>query len=385
MYLMEVNFNNDTLNLSFSLKPDTDDYHLIIDDNLSRGLIKPTGYSLHVPLFNDAHVYKLIPTNKKELEITIQVDHSTNGGISYINELIYCNLPGPNIKVSQYQLWKKGINSFSADEVRNGIAFITKNTAAFSASSDSAKLMQVCRLISNLRPNTHGIKAGEVSLQSPYKQLQMAMQHKINLDCGNYSVMLHYLCSVLSLPNRVVTFSGPAGNWQYGVHYYNEVYLSEKQQWVLCDGLSNTYMPHDSLRFYNAADVNKMAHINSFSYKYVYTFEENNLKRVTYDSLKYWHWYYNRNNANLCYLHPGTGVQAGSWNYLKDFYSFNRNFDFWSDMNQNDWFKIIVKMIAFYLFVFAVIGYGLWEIKTINQTLAKRRLNLRSKLLTVTP
>lgn len=364
LYLKDVNFNKDTLELSFSRRL-ASNYNLIIDDTMPRGTIKADNKSLHIPLLDDIHSYKLIPSFPEALQIVIEIDHDKNEGANYTNEFVYCNVPGPNIKVSRYKTWTKGIISFSDDEVRNGKELLTKNTAALSASTDSARLIEVCRLISILRPNANGIKASEVSLESPYKQLKMAMQNKINLDCGNYAVMLHYLCSVLDLPNRVITFSGPAGNWQYGVHYYNEIYLREKQQWVLCDGLSNGYMPHDSIRFYNAADVYKMAHVNSFKNKYAYTFEGNSLKKVSYDSLSYWHWYYNRNNANLCYLHPGTGVQGGKWNYFKDFYSFNRNFDFYSDVNENDWMKIIIKMISFYLMLIVAINYILWELKTL--------------------
>ena len=218
-------------------------------------------------------------------------------------------------------------------------------------------------MISALRPNPNGLKAAEVSILSPYAQLQLAIRNKVNLDCGNYSAMLYFFCSILHLPNRAVTFSGPAGNWRYGVHYYNEIYLREKQQWVLCDGLSNNYMPHDSVRFYNAADINQMAHLNSFHDKYVYTFGDGILKEVPYDSLNYWHWYYNRNNADLRYLHPGNNSQDGKWTYLIDFYSFSRNFDLYSNMNQNDWQKIITKMTAFYLMLIALAFYIWYEIK----------------------
>jgi hypothetical protein len=368
LYLHDVHFNNDTVDLLFSLKLPSTNYTLIIDDTINNGLIRPDNYLLHIPLLNNIHAYRLLPADKTQLEIAIQIDHSKNTDSNYTNEFMYCNLAGPQIEVSDYSIWTKGISSLRPDEVENGRQLLAKNTSALSATTDSARLIEVCKLISTLRPNAQGIKASAVSMDPAYDQLKSAMQNKINLDCGNYSVMLHYLCNVLSLPNRIITFSGPAGNWQYGVHYYNEVYLREKQQWVLCDGVSNAYMPHDSVRFYNAADVHKMAHVNGLKNKFVFTFKENNLQKVSYDSFSYWHWYYNRNNANLCYLHPGAGVQDGKWNYLKDFYSFNRNFDFYSDINQNDWIKIIIKMMAFYPVLGVVLAYFGWKIKTFRKT-----------------
>jgi hypothetical protein len=369
-YLKDIHFYKDTLNLLFSRKLPAERYNLIIDDSPTSASIPASRTSLSIPLINNIHLYRLLPINPNELEISVQVDHSANSLDDYTNEFMYCNLPGPQIRVSPYKTWINGIASFTSAEVKDGLEFLKKNTAALSSNTDSARVMEVCKIISRLRPNANGIKASKASLQSTYKQLQMATEQKINLDCGNYSAMFYYLCSLLNLPNRVITFSGPAGNWQYGVHYYNEIYLREKQQWVLCDGVSNAYMPHDSLRFYNAADVNKMGHTNSFSNKYAYTFEKDSLQTVHYDSVSYWHWYYNRNNANLCYLHPGTGVQDGNWNYLKNFYSFQRNFDFYSDINGNDWEKIFIKLGAFYLLVIMIAFYTFFEIKTFRRGLS---------------
>ena len=211
------------------------------------------------------------------------------------------------------------------------------------------------------------MKASDISTRSPFLQLQLAMQNKVNLNCGNYSAMIYFLCSVLQMPNRLVTFSGPAGNWQYGVHYYNEIYLREKQQWVLCDGLSNIYMPHDHTRFYDAVDVYKMAHVNGFANKYAYTFTGDSLGTVQYDSVNYFHSYYNRSNANLRFLHPGSNSSDSKWNYLTDFYSFTRNFDFYSDVNANDWTKIIIKIAAFYLLLLVLVPYTASEIKLFLQ------------------
>ena len=368
LYLNDIFFDGDTLQLFFSLRLPSPAYRLFVDDRNAEKTITSVNNSVSLLLSDNIHLYNLIPVDNKQPAITIQADHDKAANI---NELIYSSLPGPQIKVSPYQIWTKGIESFTAEEVKNANEFLKKNTKAFSANTDSARLMEVCKVISPLRPNPDGMNAAEASGLSPFKQLQLSLQHKVNLNCGNYSAMLYFFSSVLGLPNRIVTFSGPAGNWRYGAHYYNEIYLREKQQWVLCDGLNNNYLPHDSIRFYNAADVYKMAHLNSFKNKYVYTLIRNSLQRVPYDSVIYWHWYYNRNNANLRYWYPGSQMHDTRWNYLSDFYSFSRNFDFYSDENSNDWLKIIIKMAAFYLLLTTVVFYVCWEIKNLTKKAAK--------------
>ena len=371
LYLQNLQFDADPIKLFFSTKLPSAKYKVVVDDSLPGEIAAPVRNSICFSLKENIHQYKLIATNQGA-GIIIQADHSKNTRGEYINEFIYCNLPGPQIKVSSYNLWTKGIESFTAEEIKNGIDFFKRNTKAVSATTDSARLMEVCRLMATLRPNFRGIKAEKVSSLSPYRQLQLSLQNKVNLDCGNYSAMLYYFCSILHLPNRIVTFSGPAGNWRYGVHYYNEIYLREKQQWVLCDGLTNIYMPHDSVRFYNAADVNDMAHLNSFKNKSVYTFDNGTLKRISYDSLNYWHWYYNRNNADLRYLHPGRNQFDTKWNYLTDFYSFERNFDLYSNKNENNWLKIIIKTAVFYLTLITLSFYFLFELNTLSKKHSNR-------------
>lgn len=362
-YLQNVFFDADTLQLFFSCKPSSPSYKLLVDDTITNKLIVSTNNSMRIPLKNNIHKYTLSDANNKQTAITIEADHDKSSAPEIINEFIYCSLPGPQIKVSEYKTWTKGIEAFTDKDIKNAHTFLRENTRAFSATTDSARLMEICKVISALRPNSHGMKAAEASALSPLQQLQLARQNKVNLNCGNYSAMIYFFCSILHLPNRLVTFSGPAGNWQYGVHYYNEIYLREKQQWVLCDGLSNTYMVYDSVRLYNAADVYKMAHLNSFKNKYVYTFHHDTLQSVPYESVNYWHWYYNRNNANIRYWHPGSNMNDNKWSYLKDFYSFSRNFDFYSDVNSNDWLKIIIKIISFYSFLIILVFYTWLEIK----------------------
>ncbi|MCW3115579.1 MAG: hypothetical protein JWR18_3975, partial [Segetibacter sp.] len=39
--------------------------------------------------------------------------------------------------------------------------------------------------------------------------------------------------------------------------------------------------------------------------------------------------------------------------------------DCYSDVNENDWMKIIIKMISFYLMLIVAINYILWELKNL--------------------
>ena len=143
LYLKDLHFDADTLQLFFSLMVPAIEYKLIIDDSISGGNAESENNSIRFPLKKDFHQYKLIDSNNESIVI-IQVDHSKVSEDDFINELIYCNLPGLQIKVSSYNAWTKGTESFSFEEIRNGTDFLGRNTKAFSAKTDSARLMEVC-------------------------------------------------------------------------------------------------------------------------------------------------------------------------------------------------------------------------------------------------
>lgn len=95
LYLKNVNFNADTLELFFSLQLHPAKYKLIVDDSITNGFIVSANNSLHIPLMDNIHVYTLTPANNKQPEIIVQADHDK---AKNINEFIYCNFPGPSNK-----------------------------------------------------------------------------------------------------------------------------------------------------------------------------------------------------------------------------------------------------------------------------------------------
>jgi hypothetical protein len=196
-------------------------------------------------------------------------------------------------------------------------------------------------------------------------QIQEALKCNADLACGNYAAMVGYLFSVAKIPNRLVTFAGPAGNWQYGVHYYNEIYLREKQQWVLVDAANNIIMPFDAVskQFLNAVSVKKLVQLNSTNGKLTYTFTKDSIHIVAYDSINNQHIYYNQSNANLSFLHANANVTNSSFRSFIEFYTFNRDGDNYSEVNRNDWCKIIVKEFLAILFLLIFLIYCIAEIR----------------------
>lgn len=360
LYLQNLVFTADTLQLQFSLPLSSKGYTLN-----NNAVLYPRANNIFIPVKAGINRYDIVPRDAAALPIHIIADHAPITGTTpqaYDNEFIYCNLPGPQIEVSPFNLWMTGAAAFSKEELQYATSLLKTNTRAFEAVTDSARLMEIAGYVSKLPCNTQApTYAGTKAIQ----QIQLALQHKINLLCGNYCVIFFYLCSALHMPNRGITYLGHGETWHYGAHYLNEIYLREKQQWVIADGMSNIYMPHDSLRYYNLADVKKMAATNGFGGKYAYRFTHDTVQQCRYDSINHWHNYYNLANAKIGYILPGANINTNHIKGIAEFYSFYSNFYFYSDTERNNWLLIVLKMGAFITFVLLFTVYLFCEIRGI--------------------
>ncbi len=369
LYLKDMRFEGDSVELFFSLPLLKEGYSLEVDEanrwmyyNV-RILIPPKENKISVHVEKGVHQYKLTPSNYTSPSIIYKIDHSSYNGAAQ-NEFLYCNLPGPQIKVAHLKTYHSD-KGFSEEEKQNAIKLLQEKTGFHKDSSDFYNTLAITKFAATLCKNPKGIHAYKLSELRPYAQIQEAMKCNADLACGNYSAMIGYLFSVARIPNRLVTFRGPAGNWQYGIHYYSEIYLREQQQWVLIDAANNLAMPFDSTtnKFLNAVDVNNLIKLNGTSGKLAYTFKHDSLKLVPYDSVNSQHIYYNRSNANLCFLHGNADVTVSPFRNFMEFYTFNRDFDYYSEVNRNDWLKIVVKEIAALLFIIVFACYVSAEIK----------------------
>jgi len=367
LYLQNLAFTADSLQLQFSLPLNAKGYKLNNNE-----VLYPQGNNITMPVKTGINRYDVMPLDAAALPIHIIADHALITGTApqaYDNEFIYCNLPGPQIQVSPFNLWAKGDAAFSPEELQYATNLLKTNTGAFEATTDSARLMQIAAYVAKLPCNT---KAPTYAGTKALLQIQLALQHKINLLCGNYCVIFFYLCSAMHIPNRGVTYLGHGDTWHYGVHYLNEIYLREKQQWVIADGMSNIYMPHDSLRYYNLADVKKMAATNGFGSKYAYRYINDTARLCRYDTINHWHNYYNLSNTTVGYIKPGANINVNRLGAIAEFYSFYTNFYFYSDTARNNWLLIIIKMAAFTGFILVFALYLLTEMRHLLRSFKKR-------------
>lgn len=357
LYLKDVKINASTAELKFSLPLSAQGYLMSVDAS-SLSTLKPQNKELSVTLTNGIHLYTFMPIKSGDLPIKVQIDHSDNA-----NEFIYCNLPGPNIEVSESTTWNPTPEIFSKEERDSAVNILKTHTAVFSKTTAFDKVIELSKFVASLPNNHKGIPQGKLSEFRPLKQLQESMKCNADIACGNYTAIYYYLAVNAGIKTRTITFRGGESTWSYGIHYYNEVFLTEQQQWTLADPLYNIYFPHDSSgRFSNAADVKKMTDVNGFSGKYVYSFKKDSTGIMPYESVKAGHVYYHSSNADMCFLHPGAEMNPSSLKTLLDFYSFGSDYSYYSDARSNDWGKIIVKYIAAILLLITIALYLLFEL-----------------------
>ena len=373
LYLKDLQFSNDSVALVLSKNMDLNSEMKswqVFADTQNIGFANAVSNTINVPLLNGIHHYQLNSISSKQ-NIQFTIDHNLDDSASkkYTNEFMYINMPGPNINVSHQKQWQSDIG-FTADEKVQANNLLKEKIKFHSDSSDTYNTMAISKFVATLCNNPKGIDFNTLSRLRPIGQLKEAMKCNASMACGNYTAMMGYLFSVTKIPNRVVFFQSSSVNWQYGVHYYNEIFLRDKQKWVLVDAANNITMPYllKSGDFLNAADIKKLIQLNHTSSIEAFVFKNDSSITTVYDSINKPHFYYHQSNANLCYYHANADVSNSKWRTLLEFYSFNRDFDFYSDVNRNDWFKIIIKEIAFVMLLIAMITYLLFEI-------SKRRIS----------
>ncbi|WP_153800649.1 transglutaminase domain-containing protein [Foetidibacter luteolus] len=366
LYLHNLFFTNDSVELTFSVPLPVKQYRLTVDSGAAV-LVTPRASSIVLPLQRRLHTYSLQPLGENccSLPIQLKIDHDIHYSADsfYINELLYCNLPGPGIETSPLTLWQKGLQAYSKQAQQQGLQLLTAKTSIAHAATDLEKAKEIARLVASLPNNNAGTKPGEHYSATAWEQVQLSLQNKARLDCGNYNQITSFFCTLAGLPNRVVYYFGPDGNWKYGIHLLNEVYLREQQQWAVLDATFNIYLPHNGSRFYNIVDIKKMAQTNSLSGKWLFSYSADSLQLLPTDSALSGLMYYNQSNADLAFNYPGTNTYGNRLTFIANFYSFHNEVCFYSDVHRNYWGKIIVKMLAFYGWIILLVTYAFMEWK----------------------
>lgn len=365
LYLKDLQFEGDKVELVFSTPLSAKGYAVQKDSDYTfiQTYQLPNGNKFSLSLAKGYHQYKLMPADNSQQTITLKIDHSAYNGTPQ-NEFLYCNLPGPQVQTSSLKTWQTDAG-FSEEEKQLGLTLLQQKTNYHKDSSDLYNTLAITKFVATLCNNSKGTHAYAISALRPYGQIQEALKCNADLACGNYAAILGYLFSVAHLPNRAVTFTGHAGNWQYGVHYYNEVFLREQQQWGLVDAANKLALPFDSTtrQYLNAVSVNQLIKLNSTTGKMAYAFGKDTTSIVPYDSTNQQHVYYNQSNATISFLHGNADVTISKFRDLIQFYTFSRDYDYFSESNSNNWVKIIVKELMLFLLLSTSLLYVLFEIR----------------------
>jgi hypothetical protein len=117
LYLKDVHFQKDSVQLFFSQNiQQQDEFETweVYADSVPIGFAKANVNSLTIALKYGIHRYSITSiVNKQEIQLTL--DHSSYNN-QYVNEFLYCNLPGPQINVGALNTWHSD-KGFSANEI----------------------------------------------------------------------------------------------------------------------------------------------------------------------------------------------------------------------------------------------------------------------------
>jgi hypothetical protein len=356
----DVTINHNLLQLTFTKPLPEQNWKLYTDSSFTSD-ITASAKQLSVALKSGLHSYKFISThNATDLPVSVVIDHTPHENEHYDNEFISSNIPGPGVKPIELNTWRIDKSIFSKSDIEEGVKLLKDSLHLLNNDDDITKTIKIGLYLRHLPVNAKGIDPAEAAAKTAWEQIKLAQQCKANFNCGNYAAMFSFLAGLAGLVTRGITYSGPDGNWHYASHFLNEVYLHKQQQWALVDNSNNIFLPHDSLRFYNAVDVKKMTDINGFSDKLCYDLNKESVKIVSYSGVSSLHSYYNQSPADIKFAH-GKSYKFSFLNNLWQFYIPIRDHDLYSDRKSNNTFKLIVKTIFILALLVSLFCYVAWE------------------------
>lgn len=368
----DIEISQHTIVLRFSLPLQEDSRKLYIDDSFSTD-VKADFKSLSFTLKNGFHKYTLVSADSLgSLPVSIAIDHTQHGNNNFDNEIISSNVPGPGIESIPLSTYQISQGTFSERDAKEGLRLLNDSVHISGNDDEVTKVFKIGMYLQHLPNNTSGTDPVQVALTNPIEQIKSAQQNKANLNCGNYAAMFYFLSGLAGLVTRGITYTGPDGNWHYGSHFMNEVYLHNFQQWALVDNLNNIYLLHDSTRFYNAADVKKMSEVDGFVGKFFYDLSGDLEKKKSYADKSNLHYYYNQTDADISYSQNKT-YSYSLFNNLWQFYLPIRRHDLYSDKRSNNIGKLFFKTIAIVALLMGLILYCVWEIKHKRSTASKHK------------
>lgn len=355
LFLKDILFKKDSVYLYMSQSNHSKNtkFVLLIDDTLT-SIANYSNNIISFKVLNNYHNYTIQKQGILFRDYHVKIDHAQQNDKT-VNEFLYSSLPGPKIKTQSIKTWYNPTLTFTKEQLQKGKQLLQQYTRVYQQPTDTQKIKEIIYFTRLFKNNTSGIHAFDLAKLTALEQINKALQEPVDLACGNYTAIYNFLLSCADVPNRVVQYNGPSGNWQYGIHYFNSVYIREVQQWTVIDGSNNIFLPYDTVNqnFINTDDIRNLIKYNVINDIVAYAFVKDSLQKIEYSSIAAPHYYYNASNANIAFLH------ANSKEYflqpLVEWVSFYRTMDFYSINNNNNWFKIIIKITALILFFLVLI------------------------------
>lgn len=355
LFLKDLFFNNDSVYLYMSQSNHSKNtkFILLIDDTLT-SVANYKSNIISFKLNKNYHNYTIKKQGILFRDYHVKIDHALQNNKT-VNEFLYSSLPGPKIRTQSIKTWYNPTLTFTKEQLQKGKQLLQQYTRVYHQTTDTQKIKEIIYFTRLFKKNASGIHAFDLAKLTALEQIKKALQEPVDLACGNYTAIYNFLLSCADVPNRVVQYNGPSGNWQYGIHYFNSVYIREVQQWTIIDGSNNIFLPYDTVNqnFINTDDIRNLIKYNVINDIIAWSFVQNSLQKIAYSSVAAPHYYYNASNANIAFLH------ANSKEYflqpLVEWVSFYRTMDYYSINNNNDWFKINIKITAIILFFIVLI------------------------------
>ncbi len=359
-YIKDIFFNKDSVTITLSKPLQQSNYSFFLD-NEKQSTITALQNTISFPIQENIHHYKLQSSDS----LTFTIDHSkAEDSVSYINEVVYTNLIITKDKAEPLTNYITNKTKFKPSAIEEAKQILATKTNFYTVKSTQEKALAIAAYIASLPVNKQGLHYWQLAKLSAIEQLHLAQKNRANLACGNYASLIHFFATAGNLPNRIVSFRNNDTTWQFGAHTWNEIFIQEKNAWAVLDGMSNCFLPTKQNGFLlNSMDINSWVKLNTSNTFSSYTYKNDSLQLLPYDSVNALHEYYNALTADLVFIYPNATAEINKLSNFFQFYTFTKNQLYYNPYNSNNWGKILFKMLSIISLVVVFICYCIVEIK----------------------
>ena len=254
--------------------------------------------------------YQLKKINEKDSTIHIRLNYVSEASYKKKGrtrasdvELMQVSFPIQDKKSYSINHWAQSSEYTTDKEILIAKQILLDSMKVIPSENSVSKIQKIGSYIYKKIHQQLGTPNDSMDIYSPLKQFTLAQQGKSEIWCGSYTNIFSFFANTAGITTRSVWVEGEANGISSAGHNFNECYITELNQWIFVDLMSNTLsLQTKSGHYLNSIDFYNLYQLHSNDIL-VSSFKNDSIEKSEYDySNSFYNNYFN-SNINFVYYY----------------------------------------------------------------------------------